>query len=446
MATATVEGLVPDARYVAYVVAQDDEHAGSDFEGCNLQAAVTTLPFRTRDAAPPLFVAASPIAAPLPGAEGAFAVILTATLDEPGTVWAMAVPEGAAAPSLSSLLLHGNSSEVREPLHCLSRRVPLANGCMPTVRAVGVSCADALMMAMMRLLAVQAAADMESGAVAAVCNATAATAATAAVCVLHGLAAETAYDVYVTAEDVADEDVTRGRPLSPNRQPEATRLGVRTHDVTPPKLALAAPVAAPLSGSAAALRVALNEPGRVAFVVLPATSPPPVSAAVVARPPHHTAEVTVHGTVDLPHAEILVTHVIAGLQSDMSYVVYLVAEDQGLAGDGEFRNAGAITSVTFRTPDMTPPTLPAWAASPTDVVRGVRGHEVQLVTALDEPGTVSYVVRPFAAAAAVLVPPTATQVATCDVPQLVACGRVAVPEAGENVTFVVPAPYVPNCS
>ena len=106
---------MPDARYVAYVVAQDDQHAGSAFEGCNLQAAVTSLRFRTRDASPPLFLAASPIVAPLPGAEGAAAVKVTATLDEPGTVWVMAVPEGAAPslPSLSSLLLHGTKSAVR---------------------------------------------------------------------------------------------------------------------------------------------------------------------------------------------------------------------------------------------------------------------------------------------------------------------------------------------
>jgi hypothetical protein len=299
---------------------------------------------------------------------------------------------------------------------------------------------------------------MESGAgVAAVCEATAATAATAAECTLSGLAAETTYDVYVVAEDVADEDVTRGRPLLPNRQPEATRLRVRTHDVTPPKLALAAPVAAPLSGSAAALRVALDEPGRVAFVVLPASSPPPVSAAavVVRNPAHATAaeddaddDVVVHGMVDVPHAEVLVTRTITGLQPETPYVVYMVAEDQGLSGDGEFRNSGAITSVAFRTPDVTPPTLPAWAASSLDVVRGVRGHEFSLVTALDESGTVAYIVRPFVAGAAadgVLVPPTAPtarQVATCDVPRQVACGRVEMLGAGENVTFVVPAPYV----
>ncbi len=143
-----------------------------------------------------------------------------------------------------------------------------------------------------------------------------------------GLSSETDYTLWLTPASLA----------------LVVNASVRTLDVTPPAFAAGAPRVAAAGAAGAAFVVALNEPGAVAYLLMPPDAPPPTLADVRASTRHaritrmaararRDATPAAHATrsrsvVTVPLANVPVTeYILAGIEQDSLYVLYLAASD-----------------------------------------------------------------------------------------------------------------------
>ncbi|MGI5921379.1 MAG: S-layer homology domain-containing protein [Syntrophomonadaceae bacterium] len=137
---------------------------------------------------------------------------------------------------------------------------------------------------------------------------------------ITGLAADTAYDIYVVAEDTV-----------PNLQAAPVKLEITTRaldpgDITPPVWSPGYPKADDLSSDWFKLYFKANENGKVYYVVLTDAAAAPSAAEVKNGTGNGGAAVITKGQQNL-QADTEISTTVAGLDADTAYDIYVVAED-----------------------------------------------------------------------------------------------------------------------
>ncbi|MCK5266809.1 MAG: SUMF1/EgtB/PvdO family nonheme iron enzyme, partial [Spirochaetes bacterium] len=130
---------------------------------------------------------------------------------------------------------------------------------------------------------------------------------------ISGLAKSGKYDIYVVAEDFV---------LTPNLQEYPAKIDIdTTDDITSPEWLYGFPKAVNIDATAFDLKVCINEPGRVYYMVVLNNAEPPVSEAVKAGK-YAVASGSVVVTTD---TESIIN--ITGLINNTDYDLYVVSED-----------------------------------------------------------------------------------------------------------------------
>ena len=194
------------------------------------------------------------------------------------------------------------------------------------------------------------------------------------------LRAETDYDVWVVCQD--DEP-------TPNRQTQKSKLTLRTiPDETPPVFTPGWPKPAATEDFAIDLGVSLDEPGRWFWVVTPAGGPAPTVAQVLSGWPGVSLDA---GSVDVHAGEQqFVGRASSGLLAVTNYDVWSLAQDdEPIPNVQQEVHRFNVTTI----PDETPP---VWVSS-SPAVAVVEDFTIVVDAALDEPGTVWWIVAPGSA-------------------------------------------------
>ncbi|MFB9328672.1 S-layer homology domain-containing protein [Paenibacillus aurantiacus] len=205
---------------------------------------------------------------------------------------------------------------------------------------------------------------------------------------ITGLAANTPYDLYVLAED--DEPV-------PNEQLVARKLVITPVDLTPPVFDPTYPKLTQVTGEAAQLEAALDEAGKVYYIVVLHGDTAPTANQVKAGLDGGGAAANIRGAKLVPMAHQAVTLQIAGLMSETSYDLYVIAEDDERTPNLQL----SPVMLAIHTVDAT---APVHATGYPKMV-SVSYHTAQFSVQENEAGTVFYLVLPRDAAA-----PTSAQV------------------------------------
>mmetsp|Transcript_18574 Transcript_18574/g.60540 ORF Transcript_18574/g.60540 Transcript_18574/m.60540 type:complete len:2545 (+) Transcript_18574:110-7744(+) len=386
--THTVSGLTSETAYTLFVVASDDGHAGD--LGPNFQDTVVALPFTTRDITPPTFDAGFPF-----GTVGGSSVEVTAQLNEVGHVYFLVVNSGATAPT---------AAQTRGS----------ADGGLTTGDTFGTGytvygkCGDS--------------GNLFDATVAGV----------PVTCTVTGLTPETAYSVYVIAEDNKDFGLHKGQAWpNTNLQSSPTLISITTKDINAPEWYGDSPFVSNIVGSSLDVTVSLSEIGTAYYAVIPQEEQDVTALDMKTGTLHNSmVAVTTSGTISAPTANFDYTGTATGLTSETDYKVFVVAED-----DAQYPNLReVVTRIDIRTPDVTPPELVGpWTAGGT--IENVQGTSFEVVTQLNEPGTAYFVMVPFGAD-----PPTAADVRALSGPggaAALACGIIQVDTAFSNRTYSV---------
>lgn len=323
VATVAVSGLISQTAYDVYVVAED--------EIPNLQAAPVKVDVTTLDITAPTNTGGWPVVDTATG----IGFTVREQINEVGTAYYVVVADGAAAPSSAQVKLGNNASDV----------AALASGSFALV------------------------ADVEGTAV------------------VSSLVSQTAYDVYVVAEDGI-----------PNLQVSPRAMDITTTDVTAPANVSGWPKADTATGVGFTVRGKTNEAATAYYVVVANGATAPSSAQVRAGDDALNADALVSGSFALT-ADTEGTAVVSSLLSETQYDVYVVAED-GLLNLQESPVGRDVT-----TADVTAPTNTlGW---PTVNIITSTGFTVR--EQINEVGTAYYVVVANGAAA-----PTSAQVRAGD--------------------------------
>lgn len=373
--TMELQAVPAETTVRVYVVADDYEDKRPSFPGlllrppvANLQLEPVYLEAETVDISAPVFVEVAKVAYPsIPHdvpADGSGItgdqVTLAVAMNEAGVVYYVVVPKGF---TYNKAFTDGSARSVPTVAEVKAGTGPGGQG-QVTHGAFAVAAADAV---------------------------------TTHVTAAGQLTSETAYDVYLVAED----DAAGAR----NVQDKVTFLEFKTRDVTPPAWTANYP-AALRGGRAVQVAANMNEPGQAFFVIVAGGSAPPNSSQVVAGA---YAGVTVlgkcgqqPGTFDMPVAGEDYSCSVAGLQESTTYDVYVVArdnEDNALLG-GQARVGSPNVQLTpvklqVTTADITAPAHQL----DTPRVERVFGDYFDLVVKLDEPGVAFYTVDAYNAPA-----------------------------------------------
>ena len=156
------------------------------------------------------------------------------------------------------------------------------------------------------------------------------------------LSSETAYDIYVVAED--DEN-------TPNVQSPVSKLEITTTDITAPSFATDYPTTSNVAGTSFDLKLMINGGGKGYCVVLTDESTAPTSAEIKAGTGSGGATAIKSGSVDLT-ADTEANISITELASETAYDVYVVAED------ASSNIQTSPTQVDVTTSDVTAPAVP----------------------------------------------------------------------------------------
>ncbi|RIX52059.1 hypothetical protein D3P08_13860 [Paenibacillus nanensis] len=205
---------------------------------------------------------------------------------------------------------------------------------------------------------------------------------------ITGLAAETPYDLYVLAED--DEP-------TPNVQLSARKLIITPLDVTPPVFDPTYPKLTQVTGEGSQLEAALDEAGKVYYVVIPHGDSAPTAAQVKAGLDSSGELANNRGSRVVPAANLAVTLQVTGLASETSYDLYVIAEDDELVPNLQL----VPVMLTIETADATAPVH----ATDYPKMVSVSYYTAQFSVQENEAGTVFYMVLPRGAIA-----PTSAQV------------------------------------
>ncbi|MGY6648172.1 Ig-like domain-containing protein [Wenyingzhuangia sp. IMCC45574] len=274
----SITGLSSETTYYVYVVAEDDESTP------NVQASATLVELTTLDVTAPIFENSTPIASNITGT----AFTLETDIDEVGTVYYVVLADGATIPT---------AAEVKAGTTAITSGHTTVN----------------------------------SGDFTSNINIT-------------GLSSETAYDVYVVAED--DES-------TPNMQASATLVEVTTLDVTAPIFENSTPIVSNITGTAFTLETDIDEAGTVYYVVLADGVTAPTAADVKAGTGNSGATPIKSASAVVNNVDFTNSFSITGLSSETAYDVYVVAEDDESAPNVQ----ASATLAEFTTLDVTGPVL-----------------------------------------------------------------------------------------
>ncbi len=133
-----------------------------------------------------------------------------------------------------------------------------------------------------------------------------------------GLTSETAYDVYVVAED--DEG-------TPNLQASPAKLDVNTSDITAPSFENGRPSTANITGTSFNLHNDIDEAGTVYYVVVADGATAPTSAEVKAGTASGGGSAVTSDNQALNSGGFTHSFNVTGLNSATAYDIYVVAED-----------------------------------------------------------------------------------------------------------------------
>jgi len=393
--TSPVVGLVDETQYYIYVVVEDDGNTDVTLNvyqstAPNLQAVPNLITVTTKDGTPPSFPVTTSLGWPNPTTAnvGGLVFDLVAQLDEIGRVYYVVVPAGSVPPAVGDIRggegnpLYPNSSAVA----CGSWGVesPSINY---TTTVQGVENPDSDPRCQTNFYGLSGGLD----GLGPLCSN----------CPL--IASETPYDIYLVAEDD-----------SGNLQLVYKYLSVTTTDITPPKFQSGTPVFtynkaseytfAPNDGGVSlGLTVQLDEPGRAYYVVVPTGSAAPSAGEVKSMPASYQGVTVVStGYFNISSAFTSTTHEVKSLPSEVTYDIYVVAEDdEDLAALRPGQAApvsnlqAAPAKLTELTADITPPSFSnGYPLIPNTNLGGVTGTTFQLNIKMDEPGTVYYVAVP----------------------------------------------------
>ena len=314
---ASVAGLSHSTDYDMWVVAQDDEATP------NVQAAASRLDFTTvADATAPTMVTGFPRAVSI--TDSSFTIEVQSS--EAGLFYAVVLVDGAAAPT---------SAQVKSGLDAAG------SSALASTNAVSITAAS-----------------------------------TTATATVASLAASTAYDVYIVAEDG-----------SANLQASPVLVDVTTLlDATPPTFVSGFPSVSSITDSSFLLQVQLNEPGTAFLVVVADGASEPTAAQVVAGTDATGSTAVATGSVVVPTAATTTSFTVStGLDHSTAYDVYVVAQD-GM-GSPNVQAAATLIDVTT-TADVTAPSFVTGYPKAVDTTSSSMTLEVQM----NEPGSVAYVV------------------------------------------------------
>lgn len=392
LATASISGLSENQVLSVFLVAEDAEATP------NLQAAVTDLALTTADDTPPTFVAGFPKVTEIKTT----GFNLVVELNEPGLFHWMVVPSGSTAPTLTEMADGTNADKLE---YSTVAGVSVDAGALQ--KTVGVSSSNLL--------------------------------------------EATDYDVYVLARD---NNGANGGSQIDNVQSAVFTFALTTADGTPPSFESTYPSVSSETTVGFALAVSLDEVGSVAYFVVLKSDDPPTALEVAGQASSYRSVVVLKkGTVAVTTATTQVDITLTGLDDLTEYSVYVVPADDGNVNTvtNAYYSVGAnVANVAARvnatTTDGTPP---VFVGAYTPGLAQIDGTSFDIVTQLDEPGDVFYVVvkrttedPPTA--------PTAAETKSGNFANVVACGTFYVASADVNVTETVVTTANPesdpNCS
>ena len=194
------------------------------------------------------------------------------------------------------------------------------------------------------------------------------TADTEASSTITSLNAETAYDIYLIAEDAAGNIATAATyPID--------LLTIAAPDTTAPTFASSYPKIENITQTTADLKVQINENGKAYYVILAdgATAPTDVKA--------DANKVTIDLTADTE-----ASFTITGLSAETAYDIYLIIEDA--AGNIIQATTYPIDLLTLAAPDTTPPTF----ASSYPKIENITQTTADLKVQINENGKAYYVI------------------------------------------------------
>ncbi|XRB12629.1 hypothetical protein RI054_04g24650 [Pseudoscourfieldia marina] len=395
----TASVLTPETPYDVYMVATDDTHNGD--AGVNTMPSVTKLTVTTRDVTPPQFTLSTPKI--VVGGKG---IDVFVSLNEVGKFYFVVLPAADTASTCAEVRAGtgsgGASATAQFPLTTVLTGFYDGIVAQPNQEVLGS---------------------------------------------VWSLTSETAYKVYICAEDNVDQSKDSGdSDSSPNLQSSPTVLSFTTHDITPPEYApsSSSPRVSQICGTNLTLTSGLNEGGTVFYTVQFANATAPTSLDVrlgvgVRSTPAGAAE-----SFDTPTPNVEVSKVTTKeLASEVDYTVYISAQDD--APTPNIREAPTVIPV--RTSDVTPPEFVGyWTEGAT--IDDVGGTSFDVVVQLNEPGYAYFVVLAHDEDREGDDIPSNADVIALDArnnERVFACGIIPVPKAYTNYTFEVAKSLDPDC-
>ena len=134
---------------------------------------------------------------------------------------------------------------------------------------------------------------------------------------IEGLAEETSYEIFLALQDDAE-----------NTQDAVAQLSVTTIDESAPEFSFGYPKGSDIESTSVNLAVALNEIGDVFYVVLVNDAIDPSSAQVKSGTDASDNPALFSGTISVSSAETEFLASLTGLTEETSYDIYLVTEDE----------------------------------------------------------------------------------------------------------------------
>ena len=413
--TVQISGLKPETDYIVYVASQDDGPA-DDWKDPNVQQSVYGLEIQTPDVSPPLFVGHYTSAGAIDSVTGDD-LSLVVQLDEVGTVYYVILPKDTSAPSHTDVkgysagtLTSANVVACGE-ISVTSASANFTETVSSVDYAVTTSCDTN-----------PATYQSNTGNVHCVA--------------CPRLVSETAYDVWIVAEDNGKHGIPSSAVSSPtegNLQSSATRVRVVNHPANSPSVTMA-DVTAPTFvektinetvGTGFSLYTALDEPGVVYYAaILSSASISPTASQIrscyenfgIDQAYSLKDDADACGKIDCPVSNEGYRSIVTGLQTNVEYTIYLFSQDdepsefqtdrpvswrQMTSLSGSMPNVGAVETLygldaqvtidvaapQFST-DFTYPRVSSIASSTGSSV----STTFTLVSKLNEIGTVYYVV------------------------------------------------------
>lgn len=272
-------GLTRYTDYMLYVVTEDINR--------NLQTTPSVLALKTKDTTAPKFSTSSAMTVTATNNSA----VLSAKLEEAGTIYYVIVPDGTAITGTTSGMIKAGK---------------YYNGTAEASTTSGAITTSGI----------------------AVENIT-----------LSGILFSKQYEIFVVAEDV-----------SGNVQTSPVKLHIGT-DFTPPPMADTTMSAVSFTEITAVMAVTLNEKGKVYYVALPNASATPTAVQIKAGKDSTNTDVTTKGSVSLTTSGA-VNFTISGLKRYTDYEVYYVGED---AVTPTPNTQITVSAIHIKTVDTTPP-------------------------------------------------------------------------------------------